>query len=187
MSSGSLSERNILLGITGSVAAYKAAELVRRLRDAGADVRVIMSHNATRFLGEQTLLSLSGNKVITDLFGSGDEWASNHISLSQWAHVLLIAPASANIIGKAASGIADDIVSTVILSARCKVVFAPAMNAAMYQNPIVQENIGKLRRAGCEFIGPETGALACGEEGIGRLADVSSILAHLDNILKHLR
>lgn len=187
MSDKPLSKRRVVLGITGSVAAYKACELLRRLRDAGAEVRVVMTVNARRFLGEETLLALSGNRVITDLFGSADQWAANHIALSRWADLLLIAPATANILGKAASGIADDILSTAILSARCKIVFAPAMNTAMYENAIVQGNIEKLRGVGCEFVQPEAGALACGEDGIGRLADLGSILEKVERILQHPR
>ncbi len=173
------SDKRIVLGITGSIAAYKACELVRRLKDAGAEVKVVMTENASKFIGENTLLSLSGNKVVTNMFPSDEEWMPDHISLAGWADLILIAPATANILGKAASGIADDVLSTTILCARCKVVFAPAMNSAMYENPIVQENIAKLRRLGYEFVEPEAGFLACGEEGVGRLADISTILEKL--------
>jgi len=186
MSEVALSKRRVILGITGSVAAYKACELVRRLKQAGAEVRVVMTENARRFVGEACLLPLSENRVVTDLFGAPDQWVANHISLSRWADLLLIAPATANIIGKAAAGIADDVLSTAILSARCKIVFAPAMNSAMYENPVVQENIAKLRRIGCEFVGPEAGPLACGEEGVGRLADVTVILEKVESILKQV-
>ncbi len=187
MSDTSLSERHIVLGVTGSVAAYKACHLIRRLRDAGAEVRVVMTANAGRFVGEETMRALSGNRVISDLFVGGDEWVANHIELGRWADLLLIAPATANIIGKAASGIADDVLSTAILSARCKIVFAPAMNTAMYDNAIVQGNIEKLRGVGCEFVPPEPGALACGERGTGRLADVDAILETVQRILRQTR
>lgn len=178
-----LANRRIALGITGSVAAYKACDLLRSLTRAGADVRVILTRNAARFIGEATLLSLSRNRVITDMFASA-AWAGDHISLARWAELLLIAPATANIIGKAASGIADEILSTTILSVPCKVVFAPAMHSAMFQHPVVQENIARLQKNGCEFIPPETGPLASGEEGIGRLAEISTILAKVLSLLK---
>lgn len=178
-----LSKRRIVLGVSGSIAAYKACDLVRKLRQAGAEVKVVMTRNARRFIDHATMASLSGNSVVTDIFASSFEWAPQHVSLSQWGEILLIVPATANIIGKAAAGIADDILSTTILSARCKVVFAPAMNSAMYENPIVQENIKKLQRVGCEFVGPETGPLACGEEGVGRLADIPAILEKLKSVL----
>jgi len=178
------SNKKVLLGITGSMAAYKACELVRRLKDGGAEIKVVMTQNALKFLGETTLLSLSGNKVVTDTFASGEEWVADHISLTRWADVVLIAPATANIIGKVSSGIANDILSTTILSARCKVVFAPAMNSAMYENAIVQENIARLRRLGYEFVEPEAGFLACGEEGIGRLADTNMIVEKLKAVLQ---
>ena len=178
-----LANRRIALGITGSIAAYKACELLRRLTEAGADVRVILTRNAARFVGEAALLPLSRNPVLTDsVTGSGD-WVADHIAVAQWAELLLIAPATANIIGKAASGIADDILSTTILSVRCKVVFAPAMNAVMFQHAVVQDNIAKLRKNGCEFVPPETGFLACAEEGIGRLADMNTILATVVSLL----
>ncbi len=183
MSDDVLSKRRVLLGITGSIAAYKACELVRRLKDAGAEVRVVMTQHAAKFVGQATLLSLSGNRVSTDLFAPPDQWVPDHISLSRWAEVLLVAPATANIIGKVASGIADDLLSTTILSCRCRVLFAPAMNSAMYEHPVVQDNITKLRKLGFEFISPETGPLACGEEGVGRLADLNAILEKLRSVL----
>jgi phosphopantothenoylcysteine decarboxylase/phosphopantothenate--cysteine ligase len=178
-----LPKRRIVLGITGSIAAYKACELVRRLAEAGADTKVIMTRNATRFVGEAAMLSLSGNPVVTDMFSLHAEALPEHISLSRWAQLILIAPATANIIGKAAAGIADDLLSTTILSARCKILFAPAMNSAMYQNPIVQSNITKLQALGYEFVDPDVGPLACGDEGLGRLADISKIIEKAKSIL----
>jgi len=187
MSEPVLSERRIILGVTGSIAAYKACELLRRLRELGAQVRVAMTVNAMRFVGEETMQCLSGQKVLTDMFGAASERVPRHLSLRDWADLILIAPATANIIGKAAAGIADDLLSTTILSAMEKVVFAPAMNSAMYQNPVVQENIAKLRRAGCEFVGPSRGVLASGEEGTGRLADTNLIIQKIEDILKDAR
>lgn len=179
-----LSQRKVVLGVTGSIAAYKACDLVRKLRDAGAEIRVVMTANARSFVGASTLQSLSGNKVVTDKFASPAEPVPEHLSLSQWADVILIAPATANIIGKAAAGIGDDVLSTTILSAIQKVVFAPAMNSAMYENPVVRDNISKLRQIGCEFVEPEAGFLACGEEGVGRLADADTIIEKLKGVVK---
>jgi phosphopantothenoylcysteine decarboxylase/phosphopantothenate--cysteine ligase len=184
MSNSYLTNRKIVLGITGSIAAYKACEVLRTLKDAGAEVRVMMTPNSRRFLGEATMQCLSRNEVRTDMFASPVQSLPDHLSLSQWADVILIAPATANVIGKAAAGIADDIVSTTILAAIQKVVFAPAMNPAMYENPVVQENIAKLRRVGCEFAGPETGVLASGERGVGRLASPDLILQTVISVLK---
>ena len=179
-----LANRRIALGITASIAAYKACELLRALTQAGADVRVILTPHATHFIGEPLLLSLSRNRVITGLFDADDDWTGHHIAIARWADLLLIAPATANIIGKAASGIADDILSTTILSVSCQVVFAPAMHSAMFQNPIVQANIAKLQKNGCVFIPPQNGPLASGEAGIGRLADIPVILATVLSLLK---
>jgi phosphopantothenoylcysteine decarboxylase/phosphopantothenate--cysteine ligase len=176
MSRRELSKRKVLLGVTGSIAAYKACMLVRLLKAAGADVRVIMTASASHFVGETTLACLSGNAVSKDLFDSGTPCEADHISLSNWADIIVVAPATANIIGKAAAGLADDLLSTTILSGIQKVLFAPAMNAAMYSNPLVQQNIEKLRGAGCAFVGPESGELACGEEGAGRLAEPELIV-----------
>ncbi len=184
MSKELLSKRKVVLGVTGSVAAYKACDLVRKLKAAGAEVRVLMTANAQRFVGAETLQSLSGNMVLTDLFAAPWERLPAHISLRQWADIILVAPATANIIGKAASGVADDLLSTTILCAIEKVVFAPAMNSAMYDNPVVQENIKKLRRIGCHFVEPESGPLACGAEGPGRLADANVILDKLSEALR---
>ena len=183
MSNRALSQRNVLLGITGSIAAYKACDLVRKLKASGAAVQVIMTANARRLLSEAAMACLSGNEVLTEQFSSGSTTLAHHVVLGEWADVLLVAPATANIIGKAAAGIADDLVSTTILTALPKVVFAPAMHSSMYTNPIVQENITKLRAAGCQFIGPAEGPLASGGEGIGRLAAPEVIISKLETIL----
>lgn len=179
-----LASRRIALGITGSIAAYKACDILRGLTQAGADVRVILTRHAARFIGEPLLLSLSRNRVLTDRSDSLDEWAGDHISIARWAELLLIAPATANIIGKAAAGIADDILSTTILSVECTVLFAPAMHSSMFQHPVVQDNIAKLQKHACQFIPPETGPLASGDEGIGRLANTATILATVVSLMK---
>lgn len=183
MSNRTLSQRNVLLGITGSIAAYKACHLVRKLTARGAAVRVIMTSNARRLLSEAAIACLSGNEVLTEQFSFGTTTLAHHVVLSEWADVLIVAPATANIIGKAAAGIGDDLLSTTILTSLPQVVFAPAMHSSMYTNPIVQENITKLRAAGCQFIGPAEGALASGAEGIGRLAAPDVVLSRLETIL----
>jgi len=183
MKQNPLYSKKILLGVTGSIAAYKSCEIVRRLKKKGAEVRVIMTRNATRFVGPLTLKTLSQNRVMEEMFERREEWAPEHVSAADWADALLVAPATANIIGKARSGIADDLLSSIVLSARCPVVFAPAMNERMYENPILQENIEALKRIGCFFIGPEEGFLAEGYEGKGRLADSEQIVDFISSVL----
>ena len=183
MRKNNLKNRNILLGVTGSIAAYKSCELVRRLRESGAKVRVILTAAAEKFVGETTFLTLSQNPIIKELFCYSENWVPQHISLSQWAEILVIAPATANIIGKVASGIADEILSTTILSRKCPVLFAPAMNQNMFENSIVQKNIEKLKKLGYHFIEPEVGYLACGYEGKGRLANIEKIIRKISALL----
>ncbi|MEW6439510.1 MAG: bifunctional phosphopantothenoylcysteine decarboxylase/phosphopantothenate--cysteine ligase CoaBC [bacterium] len=167
-----LGSSKILLGVTGGIAAYKAAEIVRLLRKRGLDVHAVMTRNAQEFLKPLTLQALSGNPVWTDTFQLTNEQQIGHIRLVDRCGLLLVAPATANVLGKAASGIADDLLTTMICAAtRVPVVFAPSMNVHMYQNPITQENIRKLRQFGYHFIEPDAGELACGYEGVGRLAD----------------
>ncbi len=172
-----LKGKTIIIGVTGCIAAYKAAEIVRGLKKLNADVWVALTPEGEKLVTPLTFRTLSGNPVVTDLFA---EELKNipvpHISLSERADLILIAPATANIIGKTAQGIADDALSTIIMSGKAKVVFAPAMNSRMWENPIVQENIKKLKDLGYEFIGPEKGELACGDVGIGRLAEVEKII-----------
>ena len=169
----------IVLGVTGGIAAYKSPELVRRLRDAGADVRVIVTPNATRFVTPLSLAVVSGHGVIIEQWGDQDRGAVDHIELAKSSDVLLIAPATANIIAKLAVGIADDALSTYAVAHRGHIMVAPAMNWAMLQHPTVVQNIETLRQRGVEIIDPEHGALAEGEEGAGRLADVPVIVARV--------
>jgi len=178
-----LKGRRIVVGITGSIAAYKACELIRRLREAGAEVQTVLTEHGGAFIGEQTLLTLSGRPVLSDLFSTGGRWEPEHIAAADWADVCLIAPATANIIGKVAAGIADDVLTSLVMAMRCPVAFAPAMNVNMYENPIVQANIGKLRGLGYHFIEPESGYLACGYEGKGRLADTRALVAAVVSLL----
>ena len=172
-------KRRIVVVVTGGIAAYKACELVSRLTGAGAEVRVVMTENARRFVGEATFRALSGHPVCCDMFEepAADEIA--HISLAEFAEVIAVVPATANILGKVASGICDDFASTVICAARGPVVIAPAMNWAMWQNAIVQGNCQKLSELGYRIVAPEVGRLASGEEGPGRLAGLDVIVAEI--------
>jgi len=178
-----LKERNIVLGVTGGIAAYKAAELVRELVRAGTKVHVVMTQSAQAFITPLTFQTLSGNPVITELFSLIEESEIGHIALADKAEVLVIAPATANMIGKIAGGIADDMLTTIVMATKAPVLLAPAMNVHMWENPGCQENIQKLRSRGFHFIDPEPGELACGYEGKGRLAEVSAIVEEIRAIL----
>jgi phosphopantothenoylcysteine decarboxylase/phosphopantothenate--cysteine ligase len=167
-----LKNKSVLLGVTGGIAAYKAVDLIRRLREEGSSVTVIMTENAKNFITPLSLEVASQNKVYSDLFS--DPMA--HIMLPANADIMVIAPATANIIGKFARGIADNLLSTSFLSFKGKAVIAPAMNWRMYENPVLQENLRYLLSHGVIQVGPEKGSLACGEEGMGRMSDVSDIV-----------
>ena len=179
----SLRGRRVLLGVTGSIAAYKACEIVRRLRDAGVSVGVVMTRAAREFITPLTLQTLSGAPVATDLFDLGQESEIGHIRLADEAEAVLVAPATANLIGKLANGIADDLLTTALLATRAPVLVAPAMNVHMYEHPAVRENVATLERRGVRVIAPEEGALACGYEGAGRLADVDVLLEEVEAAL----
>ncbi len=178
-----LKGKKIILGVTGGIAAYKAAELVRELVRAGAEVFVVMTRSAQAFITPLTFQTLSGNKVTTELFSLIEESEIGHIALADRAELLVIAPATANIIGKIAGGIADDMLTTIVMATKAPVLLAPAMNVHMWENPICQENIQKLRSRGFHFIDPEAGDLACGYEGKGRLAEVPAIVEEIRSIL----
>ncbi len=172
-----LKDKTIILGVCGGIAAYKSCEIVSRLKDMGADVWVVMTKSAQEFVSPLTFRTLSTNPVVTNLFS--EELISQpvpHISLSEKADLIIIAPATANIIGKIAYGIADDPLSTIIMSATCKKLIAPAMNNKMWDNPIVQENVSKLSKLGFVFEGPCEGKLACGDMAIGRMSEPNKIL-----------
>lgn len=169
-------KKTIILGVTGSIAAYKACEITGSLRKMGFDVNVIMTKEAREFVTPLTFQTLSGNKVAAGIFDMPEEWDPAHISLAQKADLILIAPASANIIGKLASGVCDDLLTCVIFAAKAPVLIAPAMNTIMYEHKIVQENIAKLKSIGYRFIGPVKGRLACGDEGIGHIACTEDIV-----------
>jgi len=168
--------KKIALGVTSSISIYKACEILRRFQDNGIQVQVIMTRNATRLISPQLFSALSGRKTLVDLFGEDDGDRIAHVSLAEEVSLLVVAPATANIIGKFASGVADDFLSTFYTSASCPILIAPAMNEAMYFHPQTQANIGKLRGLGVEFVLPERGYLACKEEGWGRLAAPGQIV-----------
>jgi len=178
-----LKGRKIVLGVTGGIAAYKVAELVRELVKAGAEVHVVMTRNAQAFITPLTFQTLSGNPVTTELSNLIAESEIGHIALADRAEVLVIAPATANIIGKIAGGIADDLLTTIVMATQAPVLLAPAMNVHMWKNPICQENIQRLRSRGYHFIDPEAGELACGYEGKGRLAEIPAIVEEIRVLL----
>ena len=171
-----LADKRILLGITGGIAAYKSAELTRRLRDQGAIVRAVMTPAATEFITPLTLQALSGNPVHTELLDHGAEAAMGHIELARWADLIVIAPATANFIARLSNGLADDLLSTLCLASTAPLLVAPAMNRQMWQNPATQENVARLQDRGVTLLGPASGAQACGETGPGRLLDPDEIV-----------
>ncbi|NGU40534.1 bifunctional phosphopantothenoylcysteine decarboxylase/phosphopantothenate--cysteine ligase CoaBC [Clostridium perfringens] len=165
----------VVVGVSGGVAVYKALDVISKLRKKDVEVHVIMTKSATEFVTPLSFQSLSQNMVITDMFAEPKAWEIQHISLAKKADLMLIVPATANIIGKVANGIADDMLSTTIMATKAPVVFCPAMNTNMYENPIVQRNISLLKELGYEFIEPASGRLACGDEGKGKLQDTEII------------
>ena len=178
-----LSGKEIILGVTGGIAAYKAAELVRELTKREAEVRVVMTRNAQEFITPLTFQTLSGNPVQTDLFSLIEGSKIGHVALADMADLVAIAPATANIIGKVANGIADDFLSTMIMATKSPVLFAASMNVNMWRNVAVQQNVATLKKAGYHFIGPEEGDLACEVIGQGRLAAVADILECIEELL----
>ena len=178
-----LENKNIVLGVTGGIAAYKAAEIVSKLKKLNANVDVVMTKNACEFITPLTLRTLSKNEVITDMFEQTKLYNPEHISLAIKADMILVAPATANIIGKVANGIADDMLSTTIMATKAPVIFALAMNENMLENPIVQSNIDKLKEYGYQFIEADCGMLACGTEGKGRLAKIEVIIEEVNKML----
>lgn len=171
--------KQILLGITGSIAAYKAADLVRRLKEHGAEVRVMMSHGATQFITPLTMQTISGHPVSLNFFDADEEAAMGHIRLARWADWVLIAPATADCLAKLAHGHADDLISTVCLATEASLVMAPAMNNKMWAHIATQQNCQLLKQRGVAFLGPESGDQACGEQGEGRLMAVDTIVSQL--------
>ncbi|MDF2612370.1 MAG: coaBC [Clostridia bacterium] len=177
-------KKHVVLGVTGGIAAYKALDIISALRKKGIETHVIMTKNACEFVTPLSFETLSNNEVVTDTFKRTKSWEVEHIALAKRADLFLIAPASANVIGKAAHGIADDMLTTTLMAARCPILFAPAMNTAMYENAIVQENITFLKNKGCYFIEPDSGFLACGDLGKGKLQKVEVIVEEVLSFLE---
>ena len=179
----SLSEKNIVIGITGGIAAYKSCEIIRSLTKKAAKVQVVMTKNAKQFVTPLTLQTLSGNKVVSDQFDLSFESEIGHIKIADEADLVVVVPATASFIGKTASGIADNIINTIILATNAPIIICPAMNVNMYNNTIVQENLKKLKKHGIKIIDPEEGDLACGWDGKGRLADIENIILEIEKLL----
>ncbi len=178
-----MNRKTIVLGVSGSIAAYKAADLTSRLSRAGHDVFVVLTANATQFVGPMTFQTLSRNPVVCGVFDERESWRPTHIELADRADLLLIAPATANVIAKLALGLADDALTSIALASRAPVLIAPAMNGKMWLHPATQQNVLTLKQRSVDFIGPEDGMLACGYEGVGRLWPVDEIAAKADEIL----
>lgn len=167
---------NILLGVSGGISAYKAVDLASALTSAGACVKTIMTESACQLVGPKSFEAVTGNEVYTSLWSGSEEYKIGHVSLVDWADIVAVVPATADIIGKAANGICDDLLSTVLCVCWKKpTLFAPAMNNNMWENPAVQKNVGHIRKMGFELIGPEKGRLACGKDAIGRMAEPQDI------------
>ncbi|MEW6100957.1 MAG: flavoprotein [Candidatus Omnitrophota bacterium] len=177
-------KKEVILGVTASIAAYKACDLVRRLKDAHFSVTVVMTAEAEELIKPVVFASLSGNKVYRGLFQEPDAWEIEHVSLAGRADIILVAPATANIIAKIASGICDDLLTCTICATKAPVLICPAMNENMYKNKITQENMRKLKSLGYKFVEPKEGSLACGKTGIGCLAEVEDIVKGVKRVLK---
>ena len=178
---------NIVIGVTGGIAVYKTCGIISYLKQQGANVDIIMTKNACKFITPLTLETLSGNKVITDMFERPDYIDVKHISLAKKADIFLVVPATANIIGKVANGVADDMLSTTIMATKSTVILAPAMNNGMYENPIVQNNLEKLKLYGYKIIEPTVGHLACGDEAKGKLPQNKEIIDYIKKLIKEER
>jgi phosphopantothenoylcysteine decarboxylase/phosphopantothenate--cysteine ligase len=175
--------RKVLVGVTGGIAAYKAAALVSRLVQEGADVSVVMTEAATRFVGPLTFQTLTSRPVYVDQFAAPEVHHTDHIALTDRTEIVAVAPATANIIGKLAHGIADDLLSTLLLAVDVPVLMAPAMNVRMWNHPAVQANVAAIGSRGVRFVGPATGRLACGTSGKGRMAEPDDIFAEIVKIM----
>ena len=174
-----LEGKNIVLAVTGSIAAYKIANLASMLKKLRANITVLMTQNATNFINPITFETLTGNKCLIDTFDRNFQYSVEHVSLAKSTDVVLVAPASANVIGKLANGIADDMLTTTVMACTCKKIVAPAMNTHMYENPVVQDNIKKLVHYGMEVITPDTGYLACGDVGAGKMPSEQVLLEYI--------
>ena len=177
-----LKNKTILLGVTGGIAAYKSASLTSLLVKSGAEVHVLMTENAKNFINPITFETLTGHKCVTDTFDRNFEFNVEHVALAKKADVVMVAPATANVIAKLAHGLADDMLTTTILACKCPKIIVPAMNTAMYENPITQDNLATLRRYGMDIVTPASGYLACGDTGTGKMPEPSDLYEH---ILRH--
>ena len=180
----SAAPKTVIVGVTASIAAYKACEIVNLLRKDSFDVRVIVTKDALEFVTPLTLQTLSGNKVLTDIFGPSDKWNPVHTSLADSASLILIAPATANVIGKLANGICDDLLTCVTYASKAPVLIAPAMNENMYNHKVVMGNIAKLEKIGYAFVGPVKGRLACGHDAMGHIAPIPEIIKEIKKMIK---
>jgi len=178
-----LANKTVVLGITGSIAAYKAADIASKLTQAGAKVEVVMTDAATKFIAPLTLRNITGRPVVTDMFEPASEFSIEHVALAEAADVLVIAPATASLIAKLAAGISDDMLTCVVLATEAPIILAPAMNVNMFENPITQDNLAKLKARGFTIVDPEYGRLASGKMGLGRLADVDKIIGTIKQVL----
>ncbi len=176
--------KTVILGITGSIAAYRACDIISLLRKEGFDIQVLLTKEAKEFVSILTLQTLSQNKVVTEMFELPDKWNPVHTSLAAKADLVLIAPATANIIAKLAGGICDDILTCTIFATEAPVLIAPAMNDKMYEHPVTKENIAKLKKIGYHFIGPIKGRLACGCEALGHISGSEEIAAEAKRLVK---
>lgn len=180
-----LKGKNVILGVTGSIAAYKTASLASALKKLSCNVDVIMTENAVNFINPITFESLTGNKCIVDTFDRNFQYQVEHVSLAKKADLIMVAPASANFLGKAAAGIADDMLTTTFMACECKKIAAPAMNTRMFRNPVVQDNMKKLESYGIEIVNPASGYLACGDTGEGKMPEPSVLLSFILRELAH--
>lgn len=180
-----MKKKEIVLGITASIAAYKAPEIIKQLKKEGFEIEVIVTENATKFTSPLTLETILQKRVYVDLFEQRHEFSPQHISLSEKADLILISPATACIIAKIAFGICDDLLSCTILASKAPVIFCPAMNENMYKNRIIQENISKLKKLGYKFIPPIKGRLTCGKVGLGHLAEIETIVKEVKRQLHY--
>ena len=178
-----LKGKKIVLGVTGGIAIFKAVDLVSKLRKRGAEIRVVMTEHATKFISPLLFSEISGNKCSVSMWDGRDEFNVEHIALANWGDLILTAPATANIIAKMACGLADDLLSTVLLAASCPKIVCPAMNTGMYENPATQENLKILEKRGIFVMEPASGELACGTSGAGRLPEVPEIISYLERFL----
>jgi len=177
-------KKEIIIGVTGSVAAYKACDIICRLKEAGYNMTPVMTKEATEFITPLLLGHISSNQVYTDMFKAPQEWSPEHISLAQTANLILIAPATANVIAKLANGICDDLLTCVVMATKAPVLIVPAMNDNMYAHKAMQDNIKRLKSFGYKFIGPIKGKLCCGATGVGHIADTEEIVKEVKKLLK---